>query len=69
MSKTQTASSFLSNISERERQALKRVVDYTNVESLPEIWPLAAQQFGNIVALHNPHAKPEVAITYTQLAE
>ncbi len=69
MSKTQTASSFLSNISERERQALKRVVDYTNVESLPEIWPLAAQQFGNIVALHNPHAKPEVTITYTQLAE
>lgn len=69
MSKTQTASSFLSNISERERQALKRLVDYTNVESLPEIWPLAAQQFGNIVALRNPHAKPEVVITYTQLAE
>ncbi len=69
MSKTQTASSFLANISERERQALKRLVDYTNVESLPEIWPLAAQQFGNIVALCNPHAQPEVAITYTQLAE
>ncbi|MBG1242753.1 AMP-dependent synthetase/ligase [Nostoc sp. NZL] len=69
MSTTQTASSFLSNISERERQALKRLVDYTNVESLPEIWPLAAQKFGNIVALRNPHAKPEVAITYTQLAE
>ncbi|MEH2212128.1 AMP-dependent synthetase/ligase [Nostoc sp.] len=69
MSTTQTASSFLSNISERERQALKRLVDYTNVESLPEIWPLAAQRFGDIVALRNPHAKPEVAITYTQLAE
>ncbi len=69
MSRTQTASSFLSNISERERQALKRLVDYTNLESLPEIWPLAAQQFGDIVALRNPHAKPEVAITYTQLAE
>ncbi|AVH74141.1 AMP-dependent synthetase/ligase [Nostoc sp. 'Lobaria pulmonaria (5183) cyanobiont'] len=69
MSKTQTASSFLSNISERERQALKRLVDYTNVESLPEIWPLAAQRFGDIVALRNPHAKPEVVITYTQLAE
>jgi long-chain acyl-CoA synthetase len=69
MSKTQTASSFLSNISERERQALKQLVDYTNVESLPEIWPLAAQQFGDVVALRNPHTKPEVAITYTQLAE
>ncbi|MGF1939162.1 MAG: AMP-dependent synthetase/ligase [Nostoc sp. ChiQUE02] len=69
MSKTQTASSFLSNISEREQQALKRLVDYTNVESLPEIWPLAAQRFGDVVALRNPHAKPEVVITYTQLAE
>lgn len=69
MSKTQTASSFLSNISERERQDLKRLVDYTNVESLPEIWPLAAQQFGDVVALRSPHAKPEVVITYTQLAE
>ncbi|MEH2249343.1 AMP-dependent synthetase/ligase [Nostoc sp.] len=69
MSKTQTASSFLSNISEREREALKRLVDYTNVETLPEIWPLAVQRFGDVVALRNPHAKPEVAITYTQLAE
>ncbi|MCC5604231.1 AMP-dependent synthetase/ligase [Nostoc favosum] len=69
MSKTQTASSFLSNISEQERQALKRLVDYTNVESLPEIWPLASERFGDVVALRNPHAKPEVAITYTQLAE
>ncbi|MFN6538390.1 MAG: AMP-dependent synthetase/ligase [Nostoc sp. EkiNYC01] len=69
MSKTQTASSFLSNISERERQALKKLVDYTNVESLPEIWPLAAQEFGDVVALHNPHVKPETVITYSQLAE
>ncbi|MHC5614876.1 MAG: AMP-dependent synthetase/ligase [Nostoc sp.] len=69
MSKTQTASSFLANISERERQALKRLVDYTNVESLPEIWPLAAQQFGDVIALRSPHAKPEVVISYTQLAE
>lgn len=69
MSKIQPASSFLSNISERERQALKRLVDYTKVESLPEIWPLAAERFGDVVALRSPHAKPEVAITYTQLAE
>ncbi|MDZ8023109.1 MAG: AMP-binding protein [Nostoc sp. DedQUE11] len=69
MSKTQTASSFLSNISERERQALKKLVDYTNVASLPEVWPLAAQEFGDVVALHSPHSKPEIMISYTQLAE
>ncbi|WP_193197101.1 AMP-dependent synthetase/ligase [Nostoc sp. MG11] len=69
MSKNQPAYSFLSNITQRERQALERLVDYTNVESLPEIWPLAAKRFGDTVVLHNPHAKPEVTITYTQLAE
>ncbi|MEH2137059.1 AMP-dependent synthetase/ligase [Nostoc sp.] len=69
MSKTQTASSFLSNINEQEREALKRLVDYTNVESLPEVWPLAAQKFGDVVALRSPHTKPEIVITYTQLAE
>jgi len=69
MSKTQPVFSFLSNITEQERQALEPLVDYTNVESLPEIWPLAAKRFGDIVVLHNPHAKPEVKITYTQLAE
>ncbi|MEH2162814.1 MAG: long-chain fatty acid--CoA ligase [Nostoc sp.] len=69
MSKTQTASSFLSNISEQEREGLKRLVDYTNVESLPEVWPLAAQRFGDIVALRSPHSKPEAVITYTHLAE
>ncbi|MBW4685879.1 MAG: long-chain fatty acid--CoA ligase [Komarekiella atlantica HA4396-MV6] len=69
MSKNQHAYSFLSNITQRERQALERLVDYTNVESLPEIWPLAAKRFGDTVVLHSPHAKPEVTITYAQLAE
>ncbi|MBD6618585.1 long-chain fatty acid--CoA ligase [Komarekiella sp. 'clone 1'] len=69
MSKNQLGYSFLSNITQRERQALERLVDYTNVESLPEIWPLAAKRFGDTVVLHNPHAKPEVTITYIQLAE
>ncbi|WP_392533373.1 AMP-dependent synthetase/ligase [Nostoc sp. C117] len=69
MSKTQTAYSFLSNITEQERQALRRLVDYTNVESLPEVWPLAAEKFGDVVALRSPHSKPEAVITYTQLAK
>ncbi|MEA5507645.1 long-chain fatty acid--CoA ligase [Halotia wernerae UHCC 0503] len=69
MSKTQPASSFLSNITKRESQELQRLVDYINVDLLPDIWPLAAKRFGNITALCNPHAKPEVVITYAQLAE
>ncbi|MBH8563180.1 long-chain fatty acid--CoA ligase [Nostoc sp. CENA67] len=69
MSNTHTASSFLSNITKRESQALQRLIDYTNVDSIPEIWPLVAKQFGNVTALHDPHAKPEVVITYAQLAK
>ncbi|MFM2061597.1 MAG: hypothetical protein RLZZ507_1267 [Cyanobacteriota bacterium] len=68
MSKIQPPSSLLSNVTEREYRALQSLVDYTNVESLPEIWPLAARKFGNTVALHNPHVKPEVKITYSQLS-
>lgn len=69
MSNIQPTSSFLSKIAKQETQALQRLVDYTNTNSLPEIWPLVAERFGNIVALHNPHATPEVVITYTQLAK
>ncbi len=43
------------------------LADYTSINALPEIWQLAAQRFGNILALHDPHSKPEVKITYTQL--
>lgn len=69
MTNIQPASSYLSNITKRESQELQRLVDYSNVVSLPEIWPLAAKQFGDVVALHNPHTKPEVKITYAQLVE
>ncbi|MBD2354393.1 long-chain fatty acid--CoA ligase [Tolypothrix sp. FACHB-123] len=69
MSKTKSASIYLANISERERLSLKRLVDYTNLNSIPEIWPVAAKVFGNTVALHDPHSKPEVVMNYTQLAE
>ncbi len=64
-----TAPSYLSKLTKRESQELQRLVDYSNVVSLPEIWSLAAKRFGDIVALHNPHSKPEVVITYSQLGE
>ncbi|WP_228054593.1 AMP-dependent synthetase/ligase [Gloeocapsopsis crepidinum] len=46
---------------------MKRLIDYSSVQSLPEIWQLAQQRFGNTVALQDPHAVPETVITYTQL--
>ncbi|KAF3887874.1 MULTISPECIES: AMP-dependent synthetase/ligase [Nostocales] len=69
MSKKYENSSYLFNITERERQALNSIVNYSNIESIPEIWPLAAKEFGSTVALHNPHSQPEEVITYTQLSQ
>lgn len=59
----------LGDITKAQSKEILRLVDYTNIQSLPEIWPIAAKRFGETVALHNPHAKPAVEITYEQLAE
>lgn len=67
MSKTYDVSATLSNLSERERRELERLADYSDLKSLPEIWALVAKRCGNTVALRDPHANPEVVITYTQL--
>lgn len=53
----------------RERQNLERQPDYGTANSLPEVWALAAERFGDIVALQNPHAKPTVSLTYAQMWE
>ena len=41
--------------------------DYINLESLPAIWQIAAQKFGDTVALKDPHSKPKVEISYRDL--
>ncbi|MBD2199288.1 MULTISPECIES: AMP-dependent synthetase/ligase [Calothrix] len=69
MSQSKSAAIYLANITERERLLLKRLVDYTNLNAISEIWPIAAKAFGNTVALKDPHSKPAVVINYTQLAE
>ncbi|MEM8832367.1 MAG: AMP-binding protein [Cyanobacteria bacterium P01_G01_bin.19] len=43
------------------------VFDYINLESLPPIWGIAAEKFGDITALKDPHSKPEVEISYRDL--
>lgn len=58
-----------SQLTAQERTDLGGLVDYSSVQSLPEIWPLAAKKFSNTIALKDPHSKPEVALTYTELKE
>ncbi|MBD2504653.1 AMP-dependent synthetase/ligase [Anabaena azotica] len=60
---------LLAGLSKADSQEILRLVDYTNIQSLPEIWPIAAKRFSDTVALYNPHAKPPVEITYQQLAQ
>jgi long-chain acyl-CoA synthetase len=56
-------------MSERERDNLQQSADYSQVQSLPEVWELTAQRFGDITALHAPHNKPEIKLTYAQMNE
>lgn len=61
------SSNFYFNLTERERSNLKRTIDYSSVQSLPEIWAIAVAKCGDTVALHDPHANPETIFTYNQL--
>jgi long-chain acyl-CoA synthetase len=40
---------------------------YRQVQSLPEIWAIAAQRFASITAVHDPHSEPTIKLTYAQL--
>ncbi|MEM9272306.1 MAG: AMP-binding protein, partial [Cyanobacteria bacterium P01_F01_bin.143] len=42
-------------------------IDYRSVNSLPEIWPIAAKEFGEKIALKAPHIKPAVSLSYQEL--
>jgi long-chain acyl-CoA synthetase len=55
------------SMSEQERQNLQQLCDYSSVQSLPELWAIAAQRFTQTIALHDPHSKPVVKLTYTEL--
>lgn len=54
-------------MTDRERRYLQSLVDYSAAQSIPEVWSIAAQRFSTEIALHAPHLKPPVQITYSQL--
>jgi len=43
--------------------------NFSSAQSIPELWAIAAQRkdVSNLVALHDPHANPEVVVTYAEL--
>jgi len=58
-------SDYSFNFTEQECLNLKRVADYPQCSY--QKYGLAQQRFGQTVALKDPHAQPEVVLTYAQL--
>ncbi|MEG4939455.1 long-chain fatty acid--CoA ligase [Microcoleus sp. F4-D5] len=54
-------------MTDRDRANLSRLIDYSSIRSIPEIWAIVKQKFGQTVALHDPHSQPEIKLTYTDL--
>ncbi|MEG4396985.1 long-chain fatty acid--CoA ligase [Microcoleus sp. BROC3] len=61
------ASYASSQMTDRDRANLSKLIDYSSIQSIPEIWAIVKQQFGQTVALHDPHSQPEIKLTYTDL--
>ncbi len=55
------------NFSDRERFEMTGLIDYSTLQSLPQIWETTSQMFPDVLALLDPHAKPSVSLTYAQL--
>jgi long-chain acyl-CoA synthetase len=50
-----------------EQQNLRRSVDYSAISRLPDMWAIAAQKFGDNVAVWDPHSSPEIKLTFGEL--
>ncbi|MGB8688101.1 MAG: long-chain fatty acid--CoA ligase [Microcoleus sp.] len=61
------ASYTSSPMTDRDRANLSRLIDYSSIQSVPEIWAIVKQRFPQTIALHDPHSKPEIKLTYTDL--
>ncbi|NEP13025.1 MAG: long-chain fatty acid--CoA ligase [Symploca sp. SIO2C1] len=59
-------------LTEQELTNLQRSADYSSVELLTEVWPLAAQRFGSTIVVKDPHAvgaygAAPISLTYAEL--
>ncbi|MBF2064536.1 MAG: AMP-binding protein [Calothrix sp. C42_A2020_038] len=55
------------SFSDVERYQMTGLVSYAELQSVSEMWRIAAQQFKDVIALIDPHVKPKVTLTYEQL--
>lgn len=62
-----TAIATAKQLTPRERENLQNQPTYQAIDRLPQVWKTAADRFGDIPALLDSHAQPQVSITYQQL--
>jgi long-chain acyl-CoA synthetase len=60
---------MLKSIHDQDRSFVTVQRRYETVQSLPEIWPIAAQRFGGTMAMHDPHGTPTASLTYRELCD
>ena len=53
---------------EQEKNNWARAINYGEVSSIAEVWPIVAAKYGDHLALHDPHSTPEIKYTYRELA-
>ncbi len=64
---SQFAPSILKTLEQRDRAGIKAIRDYSQASSLPEVWPLAADRYGDQLAIDDPHNQPSTQMTYRDL--
>lgn len=47
---------------------MANLLDYSTIQCLPEVWTKAKSAFGDVIALNDPHSKPETKISFSALA-
>jgi long-chain acyl-CoA synthetase len=55
-------------ITDRERDSLLQTIDYTQINSLPEMWAIVAAKCSEVIAVNAPHSKPQISLTYREVA-
>ncbi|MEM8545840.1 MAG: AMP-binding protein [Cyanobacteria bacterium P01_H01_bin.119] len=61
------SSRISTELERRDRAGIAQQQDYGHIQSLPEVWPLAAERYGSQLALDDPHYQPSAQLTYQQL--
>ncbi|MEM1290436.1 MAG: long-chain fatty acid--CoA ligase [Cyanobacteria bacterium P01_H01_bin.162] len=59
--------SVLNHLQQRDRAGIAAETDYSRLQSLAEIWPLAAEHYGHQLAMNDAHNEPSAQLTYAEL--